>query len=76
MLENLSPREREVFDLLLEGISQKDIAQKLNISHSTLDFHRTNLYRKLGVHSIKELFTKYLTIGKAAPSEQETAFPV
>jgi RNA polymerase sigma factor (sigma-70 family) len=67
MLETLSPREREVFNLLLEGLSQKDIAQKLNISHSTLDFHRTNLYKKLGVHSIKELFAKYLTIVKAYP---------
>jgi DNA-binding CsgD family transcriptional regulator len=76
MLENLSPREREVFDLLLEGISQKEIANKLNISHSTLDFHRTNLYKKLGVHSIKELFAKYSTNDKTAPSEPETALPV
>jgi DNA-binding CsgD family transcriptional regulator len=76
MLESLSPREREVFNLLLEGISQKEIANKLNISHSTLDFHRTNLYKKLGVHSIKELFAKYSTNGKTAPSEPETALPV
>jgi DNA-binding CsgD family transcriptional regulator len=76
MLENLSPREREVFDLLLEGISQKEIAHKLKISHSTLDFHRTNLYKKLGVHNIKELFAKYSTTGKAVPSEPETSLPV
>jgi len=76
MLENLSPREQEVFDLLLEGLSQKGIAHKLNISHSTLDFHRTNLYKKLGVHSVKELFAKYSTNGKASPSKSETASPV
>ena len=76
MLENISSREREIFDLLLEGLSQKEIANKLNISHSTVDFHRTNLYRKLGVHNIKELFAKYSTNGKAAPAEPETALPV
>jgi len=75
-MENLSPQERKVFDLLLEGLSQKEIAHKLNISHSTLDFHRTNLYRKLSVHSIKELFAKYSTTGKAASSEPENVFPV
>jgi len=61
---------------LLEGVSQKEIAHKLNISHSTVDFHRTNLYRKLDVHNIKELFAKYSTNGKAAPAEPETALPV
>jgi DNA-binding CsgD family transcriptional regulator len=76
MLENLSSREREIFDLLIEGLSQKEIAHKLNISHSTVDFHRTNLYRKLDVHNIKELFAKYSTNGKTAPSEPEAAFPV
>jgi DNA-binding CsgD family transcriptional regulator len=76
MFKDITPREREVFDLLLEGLSQKEIANKLNISHSTLDFHRTNLYRKLGVHSIKELFAKYSTNGKTAPSEPEAALPV
>jgi len=76
MPENISSREREIFDSLLEGLSQKEIAHKLNISHSTVDFHRTNLYRKLGVHNIKELFAKYSTNGKAAPAEPETALPV
>ena len=73
MLEDITLREREIFDLLLEGFSQKEIAHKLNISHSTVDFHRTNLYKKLGVHSIKELFAKYSTNGKTAPSEPEAA---
>jgi len=61
MLENLSLREREIFDLLLEGVPPKEIAYKLSITHSTVDFHRTKLYGKLGVHSIRELFAKYST---------------
>jgi len=69
MSENMTPREREIFDLLLEGVSPKEIAHKLNITHSTVDFHRTSLYKKLGVHSIQELFAKYSTNDKAPPTE-------
>jgi len=70
MLENLTSREREIFNLLLEGISPKEIAHRFNISKSTLDFHRTNLYNKLGVRNIKELLAKYSTNGKAGESPE------
>jgi DNA-binding CsgD family transcriptional regulator len=76
MLEKLSPREREIFNFLLEGVPPKEIGNKLNISYHTVDFHRTKLYDKLGVHSIQELFAKYSTNGKEAPTETETAIPV
>jgi len=69
MPKDLTSREREIFDLLLEGISPKEIAHRLNIGYSTVDFHRTKLYNKLGVHSIQELFAKYSTNGKEASSE-------
>jgi DNA-binding CsgD family transcriptional regulator len=69
MLENLSPREREIFDLLLEGVSPKEIAHKLNITLHTVAFHRTNLYNKAGVQNIQELFNKYSTNGKTPPPE-------
>jgi len=60
MLTDITSREREVLNLLIEGVSPKEIANKLNISHSTVDFHRTKLYRKLGVHNIHELIAKSL----------------
>jgi DNA-binding CsgD family transcriptional regulator len=69
MLENLTVRERELFDLLLTGVPAKEIAHKLNISHHTVAFHRTKLYNKLGVTSIQELFIKYSTNGKTPPPE-------
>jgi len=69
MLENLSPREREIFDLLINGVSPKEIAHKLNITLHTVAFHRTKLYNKLGVQNIHELFAKYSTNGKAPPPE-------
>jgi DNA-binding CsgD family transcriptional regulator len=63
-LPDLTLREREVFDMLLEGISPKEVAYTLNISYNTVQFHRKSLYRKLGVHSVQELFAKYSAINE------------
>jgi DNA-binding NarL/FixJ family response regulator len=54
----LTPREREVLQLLAEGKSTKQIAARLQVSSKTIDTHRQQLMTKLGVHSIAEL-TKY-----------------
>jgi DNA-binding CsgD family transcriptional regulator len=59
VLETLTPREREVFDLLLEGDSFKEIGYKLKISYNTVMGHQRNMYRKLSVNSVNELLTKY-----------------
>jgi DNA-binding CsgD family transcriptional regulator len=66
MLRNLSPREHQIFDLLLEGVSPKEIAYRLKISNATVDFHRTKLYKKLGIKSLHELFAKYAANVKTA----------
>lgn len=47
--ELLSPREREVFRMLAEGMSNKEIAFRLGISRKTVEAHHTHLCRKLGV---------------------------
>lgn len=52
---NLSPREREVFHLVIEGRTTKDIAQLLGISIKTVDNHRYRLMEKLDVHNAAEL---------------------
>ncbi len=51
----LSDREREILGLLAEGLSNKEIGEKLFISHRTVDTHRTNIMKKLDVHNIAEL---------------------
>jgi DNA-binding NarL/FixJ family response regulator len=51
----LTPREREIVQLLAEGRTNKEIAGRLGISAKTAESHRTNVMRKLGVHSIGEL---------------------
>jgi len=53
--ELLTPREREILQLLAEGKSNKDIASLLNLSLYTVETHRRNLQDKLNVHSFAEL---------------------
>lgn len=47
--DTLTTREREVFQLTAQGLSSLQIAEKLFISKRTVDVHRTNLLRKLGL---------------------------
>jgi two-component system NarL family response regulator len=54
----LGAREREVLQLLAEGLTSSQIAARLYISISTVETHRRNIMRKLGVHSVAAL-TKY-----------------
>jgi len=51
----LSPREREVVQLVSEGKASKEVAAILNVSLATAETHRSNILRKLGLHSIAEL---------------------
>jgi two-component system response regulator NreC len=54
--ELLTSREREIFQLLAEGKSNKEIAGALNLSAYTVETHRRNLQDKLNLHSLAELF--------------------
>jgi two-component system response regulator NreC len=54
-LGSLSPREREIFGLLVRGLSNRSIARELSISVKTVETHRTHIHEKLGVHSIAQL---------------------
>ncbi|MFD2169746.1 response regulator [Tumebacillus lipolyticus] len=49
--EKLSPREHEVLTTLVKGLSNKEIAERLFISETTVKLHISNIYRKLGVKS-------------------------
>jgi DNA-binding CsgD family transcriptional regulator len=55
---DLSKREKEVAELLLQGMSNKQIALALRISESTVEFHLKNVYGKLNVHSRAETILK------------------
>jgi len=51
----LTPREREVIQLVAEGKTTKEVATALSLSIKTAETHRTNLMRKLNLHSVADL---------------------
>lgn len=53
----LTPREREVLHLAVEGSTTAQIAHRLSISPRTVEVHRGNLMRKLGLRSVEQLVT-------------------
>lgn len=57
-LASLSPREREVLDELRRGHYNKNIADHLGITARTVEFHRVNIFEKMGVESAIELAHK------------------
>ena len=54
-LEALTPREREVMELLVEGKANKEVADVLGLSVRTVEGHRARLMEKLGVNSLADL---------------------
>ena len=51
----LTPREREILQLISEAFSSKQIAFRLNLSIKTIETHRSNIMKKLKTHSLSEL---------------------
>jgi two-component system response regulator FixJ len=54
-LDKLSPRELEVARLIVEGLPNKTVGQRLDISERTVQVHRLHVMEKLGIHSAAEL---------------------
>jgi DNA-binding CsgD family transcriptional regulator len=57
----LTPREREVAALLMDGLTSKEIGKALAISHRTVEIHRARLMRKYQAHSTPDLVHRLLT---------------
>uniref|UniRef100_UPI0026DDB0FF LuxR C-terminal-related transcriptional regulator n=1 Tax=uncultured Sutterella sp. TaxID=286133 RepID=UPI0026DDB0FF len=51
----LSDREEQVVRLVCEGLTNRQIAERLGVSKRTIEFFRANAMRKLGAHNAKEL---------------------
>lgn len=58
-IAGLSMREKEILQCVSDGLSSKEIARKLDISHKTVEVHRANIRKKLGLKSIAELTKVY-----------------
>jgi DNA-binding NarL/FixJ family response regulator len=54
-MASLTPRQREVLQLLAEGLSAKEIATRLGISARTVEFHKYQIMETLGIHTNAEL---------------------
>jgi DNA-binding NarL/FixJ family response regulator len=64
---SLTPRERQVLQLIAEGNTNKDIAQQLDIDIKTVESHRLNLMKKLDLHGIAGLVRYAINIGLVQP---------
>lgn len=60
--ESLTPREREVFQLIVEGKANKVVAIDLGLSERTVEIHRSNVMEKMGAKSVAHLVKMYLTL--------------
>lgn len=59
----LTPRQREILQLIAEGCTTKDIARKLGLSVNTVEVHRANLMDRLNIHDIASLVRYAITAG-------------
>ncbi len=66
--ERLSPREREVLQLVAEGHSTRSIASLLSLSSKTVEHHRASLMAKLGLHGPTEVVKYAIRAGLVEPS--------
>lgn len=60
--QQLSPREREVLALIIEGLSNKAIARALDLSPRTVETHRAHVFEKLGADSLAQLVRGYAAL--------------
>ena len=50
-LDDLTPRELEILQLVLAGYTNQGIAEEINVSRKTVEFHLTHIYTKIGVQT-------------------------
>jgi DNA-binding NarL/FixJ family response regulator len=66
---NLTPRQREILQLIAEGMTTKAIASRLGISSKTVEWHRSLLMERLGIHDVVSLVRYAMRMGLIAPEE-------
>jgi DNA-binding NarL/FixJ family response regulator len=68
-LELLTPRQREILQLIAEGHSNKEIARMLHVSAKTIETHRTQLMERLDIHDVAGLVRYAIRAGVLSPDE-------
>jgi FixJ family two-component response regulator len=69
-LESLTPREREVLMLVVEGLMNKQIARRLSIAQPTVKVHRRHVMEKMGADSIANLVRMVEKSGRLRPKDE------
>jgi FixJ family two-component response regulator len=69
-LKSLTPRERQVLDLVVDGKANKVIAADLELSIKTVEFHRAHVMQKMGVESVAELVQRVMAARDAGLDPQ------
>lgn len=62
--ERLTPREKEVMALVVDGLSSKEIAQQIDVSFKTVEAHRAKIMRKMEAKSVPHLIRTSLSLGQ------------
>jgi len=60
---SLTERENEITTLIASGLTNKEIGEKLHLSHHTVHTHRKNILKKLGIKSVSELTVYAMSVG-------------
>jgi DNA-binding NarL/FixJ family response regulator len=71
--EGLTPRQREIVQLIAEGKSTKEIAFLLIVSVKTVETHRAQLMERLGIHDVAGLVRYAMRVGLVPPERQPEA---
>ena len=66
---NLTPRQKEILQLIAQGMTTKAIAKSLGISTKTVEWHRALLMQRLGIHDVVSLARYAIRVGLIAPDE-------
>jgi DNA-binding CsgD family transcriptional regulator len=65
--QELTPRQREILQLIAEGHSTKDMAQRLAVSVKTIETHRMDIKHRLGIHDVAGLVRYAIRVGLITP---------
>jgi two-component system response regulator FixJ len=74
-IAKLTAREREILDLVIDGMSTKEMARRLNISPRTVEVHRSRIMRKMDMKTLRDTLRLALVLrgGAGAPSGSPSA---
>ncbi len=65
--DTVTPREKEILELIADGLTNEEIAEKLGLSVHTVQTHRSNILEKLGLHNRAQLVTYAARVGLIRP---------